>query len=297
MFHTLVAKLLYLCKRTQPDIHTAVAFLTTCVSKPDIHDYNKLCRCMWYLRGTSNLPLTLETQVPGKIEWYVDASFAVHPDMRSHTGAILSLGGGTAYSMSTWQKINTKSSTEAELVGIDDAMLAVCWTRNFLSAQGISIHDNVIYQDNHSAILLATNGQASSGKQTRHINIRYFIKDRIAQKEFRIAYCPTGVMLSDILTKPLQGSQFRMLRDCILNIKDISTQITTPISLTPNGSQECVEALNGTYMSPTTLTWPHMLMTRSWSQSWMKSIQWMVKNGSRLKVENALSGSHNLSQI
>jgi hypothetical protein len=133
-------------------------------------------------------------------------------------------------------------------------MLAVCWTRNFLSAQGISIHDNVIYQDNHSAILLATNGQASSGKQTRHINIRYFIKDRIAQKEFRIAYCPTGVMLSDILTKPLQGSQFRMLRDCILNIKDISTQITTPISLTPNGSQECVEALNGTYMSPTTLT-------------------------------------------
>jgi hypothetical protein len=51
------------------------------------------------------------------------------------------------------------------------------------------------------------------------------------------------------------------------------------------------------HMSPMTLTWPHMLITRSWSQSWMKSIQWMVENGSRLKVENALSGSHNLSQI
>jgi hypothetical protein len=68
--------------------------------------------------------------------------------MHGHTGAILSLVGGTAYPMSTRQKISTKSSTEAELVGIDDAMSAACWTCNFLIAQGISVHDNVLYQDN-----------------------------------------------------------------------------------------------------------------------------------------------------
>jgi hypothetical protein len=51
------------------------------------------------------------------VKWWVDASLAVHPDMKSHTGAAMSMGKGSVYSSSTRQKLNTKSSTEAELVG------------------------------------------------------------------------------------------------------------------------------------------------------------------------------------
>ena len=174
LFHHLVAKLLYLCKRVRPDLHTAVAFLTTRVMGPDADDYKKLARCIRYLRGTRDLCLTLEADEDGKIHWWVDASFAVHPDMKSHTGAALSLGRGAAYTMSTRQKINTKSSTEAELVGVDDAMPIIIWTRNFLKAQGYEVLENTVYQDNQSAILLEKNGRASSGKRTRHVDIRYF---------------------------------------------------------------------------------------------------------------------------
>jgi hypothetical protein len=93
----------------------------------------------------------------------------------------------------------------------------------------------VVYQDNQSAMLLEKNGTASSGKRTRHINIRYyFVKDRIDNGELRVEYCPTEEMLADIFTKPLQGALFRKFRDRLLNINQDNIR-STP-------SQECVEA-------------------------------------------------------
>ena len=93
---------------------------------------------------------------------------------RGHTGGTVSLGKGHQYSTSTKQKLNTRSSTESELVAIDDLMPSVLWTRLFLEAQGYKVRDNVILQDNKSTLLLAENGKASSGRRTKHINIRYF---------------------------------------------------------------------------------------------------------------------------
>jgi hypothetical protein len=94
--------------------------------------------------------------------------------MKSHMGGMMSLGKGAAYGTSTREKLNTKSSTEAELVGVNDVMPQILWTRYFLEAQGYGVEDSLVYQDNQSAILLEKNGRASSGKRTRHINIRYF---------------------------------------------------------------------------------------------------------------------------
>ena len=123
-------------------------------------------------------------------------------------------------------------------MGVDDAMSNVIWTRNFLLAQGVQIDDNVVYQDNQSAILLERNGRRSSGKRTRHIDIRYFfITDRIAKKEIRVEYCPTTDMLADMFTKPLQGGLFRKLRNKVLNVEDMHTTESSPQDPV---SQECV---------------------------------------------------------
>ena len=152
------------------------------------------------------------------MKWWVDASFAVHHDMKSHTGGSLSLGRGAVYGTSTKQKINTTSSTEAETVGIHEVLPQIPWTRYFMEAQGYGIEDSIVYQDNQSAILLAKNGRGSSSKRTRHINIRYFfVADRIASKEVKVEYCPTGDMVADYFTKPLQGSLFKKFRDFIMN--------------------------------------------------------------------------------
>jgi Reverse transcriptase (RNA-dependent DNA polymerase) len=241
IFHHIVMQLFYLCKRVRIDIHTAVAFLTTRVTKPDKDDWNKLARVIRYLRANKDLSLTLEANPNIVLEWWVDASFAVHPDMRSHTGAVLSLGKGGVYSMSTRQKINTKSSTEAELVGVDDAMSLIIWTKNFLEAQGYHASDNVVYQDNQSAMLLERNGRASSGKRTRHVDIRYFfVTDRIQQKQMRVEYCPTEEMIADFFTKPLQGSLFRKFRTFLLNTRSTQSFPANDTKDMTVETQECV---------------------------------------------------------
>jgi Reverse transcriptase (RNA-dependent DNA polymerase)/Zinc knuckle len=218
-FHHHVAKLLFLCKRARPDIQPAVAFLSTRVQAPDEDDYKKLARVMRYLRATINMELTLEGDGMNVVKWWADASFAVHPDFKSHTGGAMSMGKGVIYGTSTRQKINTRSSTEAELVAANDVMAQLLWTQNFLRDQGYSSTETRLYQDNQSAILLEKNGRGSSSKRTRHLNIRYFfITDRVANKDLTIEYCPTEQMIADFFTKPLQGSLFRRLRDLVMNV-------------------------------------------------------------------------------
>jgi hypothetical protein len=100
MFHTNTAKLLFLSKWARPDIQPAVAYLTTQVISPDEDDYKKLSRVMKYLRGSIDRVLTLEADKAHVVKWWVDAAFAVHHDMKSHTGGTMSLGKGSIYSTS-----------------------------------------------------------------------------------------------------------------------------------------------------------------------------------------------------
>ena len=91
----------------------------------------------------------------------------VHPNMQVRMGVVLSLGGGAIYGSSTKQKQNTRISTEAELVGVNNALLKLLWTRQFLSGQGFGDKDTVIYQDNQSVMLLEKygGGKASDFRQ------------------------------------------------------------------------------------------------------------------------------------
>jgi hypothetical protein len=161
----------------------------------------------------------------------------------------MSLGQGVIYRTSKRQKLNTKSSTESEVVGTDDVMPQMLWTLYFLGAQGYKIDDNILYQDNKSSILLETNGRGSSGKRTRHINVRYFfIADRVKSKEIRIEYCPTGIMIADYFTKPLQGLLFRRLRAMIMGNTDIvptDQPLVQPDGVTTFNNQPPTAKLNG----------------------------------------------------
>jgi hypothetical protein len=133
-FHNFAAKCLFLTKRARPDIHNAVAFLTTRVRQPDKDDWKKLQRMIRYLRGSQDLPLKLSTDGTSIIKWWVDGSHGVHFDMRGHTGGMASLGKGALKPMSTRQKLNTRSTTETELVGADDMMPQIMWTNYFMNA-------------------------------------------------------------------------------------------------------------------------------------------------------------------
>jgi hypothetical protein len=107
------------------------------------------------------------------VKWYVDASFAVHPDFKSHTGAFMTLGKGAMQSIARKQKMNVRSSTEGELVAANNAATMILWTKLFLEAQGYNVEKHIVYQDNKSVILLEANGKKSLGKQTRALSICY----------------------------------------------------------------------------------------------------------------------------
>ena len=170
-FHSIVAKLLYVSKRCRLDIQLSIAFLCTRVSCSTEQDWNKLRRVLEYLHGTIDECLILGCDDITKMKTWVDSSYAVHNDLKSHTGGTISFGRGAVMSKSSKQNLNTKSSTEAELVGASDYLPHAIWGKKFLESQGYSLTENTFYQDNMSTIQFAKNERKSCGQNSRHIDI------------------------------------------------------------------------------------------------------------------------------
>ena len=223
-FHSVTASLLFISRRCRLDIQTTIAFLCTRVGNPDEEDWNKLRRVLQYLKGTIDLVLTLGADDITKTKSWIDVSYGIHEDCRSHTGGCMSWGWGVLLTKCQKQKLNTKSSTEGEIVGVSDFLPNVIWTRMFLQAQGIVLQENIVYQDNQSSMKILKNGKRSSSQKTKHMDNRYFwIKDRTKSEGIQVEYCPTEKMVADFFTKPLQGGLFKKFRDIILGYKHIST--------------------------------------------------------------------------
>ena len=237
IFVHLLMQGLYLSQRGRPDIRTAISFLCSRLQNPNEDDYKKLTRLVRYLRGSKELILTLCANNDGIIRWWFDASYAVHHDMKGHTGATLSLGKGGIYNRSWKQRLVARSSTESELIRVYDVLPQVLWTKQFLEEQGWSDSATVIYQDNTSSILLERNGRSSSTKRTKHMNIRYFYAtEQVKKKAIHVTHCPTDEMVGDFFTKPLQGSLFIKMRNYIMGNEEPGYQVLPRSVLSNQGS-------------------------------------------------------------
>ena len=172
-----------------------------------------------YFVSTKELLLILSANDSDSLYWYADSSFAVHPNMRSHNGAGMTLGRGFAISISSAQKLNTGSSTHAEFVCVSDILLMSQWVQLFVLAQGLQVKRNVIFQDNELAELLEVEGKKSSSKRTHHINICFFlVTDAIAKEECKVRWISRNYMYADSLTKAQQGAEFFVMRDFIMGV-------------------------------------------------------------------------------
>ena len=214
-------------KRARPDLETAVAFLCTGVSKCGISDWKKLRRVLQYAKKTLTDKQIIGASNLQELFMFVDASYAIYDDKRGITGGCMSMGTGFFHARSSKQKINTKSSTETELVGVSEYLPFNIWAVNFLHEQGYDLNANVLYQDNHGAILMERNGRNSCTGNSRHIDIRYFfVKDRVDKGELSVKYCPTYLMIADYFTKPLQGRLFNLFRDVIMGHRQLQEIIS-----------------------------------------------------------------------
>jgi len=209
---SILMSLMYVAIRTRLDILKEVTYLTTFVNDPSATEWYKLYKVIGYLKKYSKLSLVFTSNESNKLEIYADASYRVHENTAGHSGIIIRLYGNTIFGKSNKQKIITKSSTEAELIALDEATTYCIWIMELLNELNINYEIPVlIYQDNLSTITLAEAGKGNF-KRTKHILNRYFwIKQFIDSGEIKLMYLPTRQMIADLLTKPVIGALFKQL--------------------------------------------------------------------------------------
>ena len=262
-YHHTTAQMLFIGSRARRDLQPVISFLTTRVKSPDKDDWGKVKRALKYINGTRRLKLRIKIEgVEDLINllWYIDGAHCVHWDSRGHGGAALMMGKGAMTSYSNRLRMNTRSSTETEMVTVDRYMPEVLWTMYFLREQGFPVEVSRIAQDNEAAQLLETKGRFSSTSRTKHFkNKVFFVKDQVDQGEIVIVDCPTEKMCADFFTKAQQGSLFRIMRailmGCDIEYVDpldpapkskhhVDDKITrapkTGVSTTRPSAQECV---------------------------------------------------------
>ena len=172
-----------------------------------------------YLSGSKELVFTIRGGDNYDICAYIDASHAVTDNYRSQTGVATVIGGKTMIHWKTnTQKLNTKASTESELVATSDGMPQSIFIKEFVE-EILNMPVNLtLMQDNTSTISLIKAGRALS-ESTRHINIRFFyVHDYVNKGIIKLEYCPTEIMMADGFTKPLQGAKFIEFRNFVLGI-------------------------------------------------------------------------------
>ena len=159
-------------------------------------------RVLSFLKGTIKDKRIIGASSPHELYLWIDAAYAVHENMRGHTGGTMSYGTGVIHARAGKQKLNIKSSTECELVGTSEYCPYNIWQVMFMEEQGFKIHKNILFQDNTSAIKMEKNGRNSCTGNSRHVNIRYFfVKDRVDKDEIQIVHCPTHLMLADFFLR------------------------------------------------------------------------------------------------
>jgi hypothetical protein len=109
--------------------------MATKVHSCDGDDVDKAIRLVKYIRGTKDTGIILRPGASGiSVHLYVDASYGVRADRPSHTGSCVVIGDvGAVHRKSTKQQIVTKSSMEAEMVGLSNSTNQGLFTRNFLT--------------------------------------------------------------------------------------------------------------------------------------------------------------------
>ncbi len=220
LFQAMIGSLLYLAISTRPDILFAVNYLSRYNQNPSKSHIELARRIMAYVAGTRHLGLVFHSGEGIKLYATVDASYACHTDLKSHTGVTLHIGknSGSVFSLTQKQSITADSSTVAEFIGCHLAAKQILWARNLLEELGFPQDlPTTMFEDNKSTIVLLNREYNCS--KTKHIQLRYnFIREHIKENRIRVEYLASEDMISDMLTKNLLPTTFLHLRTKLLGM-------------------------------------------------------------------------------
>lgn len=215
-YQRLIGTLIYIATYTRLDIAASVSILSRKMNCPTEYDWLEAKRVLRYLKNTKDLKLILGSVVSEEKDvllGYSDADWAQDvEDRKSNSGYLFKFNGGTVSWACRKQSCVALSSTEAEYIALAEACQEAVWLRNLLKDFGEEqIQPTVIFEDNQSCIKLVNKDKYS--KRTKHVSTKYnYVKDLSDTGITSYIYCPTDVMIADVLTKPLERVKLEFLR-------------------------------------------------------------------------------------
>jgi hypothetical protein len=164
-----------------PEIDFAISFLNTRANKPNKSDEVKLTHVLQYLFNNQDGCLTFKPSTLN-IYAYCDASYAIHPDARSHYGNIIMLGKGNSPIHNKSGVIHSvvRSSTEAEISALNEVTSDLLWTIDILKE--LQLYDGLtrIFEDNQASISLINKEPRNYQTRSKHIRVKYeFLREQV----------------------------------------------------------------------------------------------------------------------
>ena len=86
------------------------------------------------------------------METWIDELHVVHDDTRGHTGGCISCGVDIIHGKASKQNMNTKITTELEVVAVRKYVTYKIYMIDIFLGKGYNLYKNIFYQDNESAI-------------------------------------------------------------------------------------------------------------------------------------------------
>jgi hypothetical protein len=150
-----IGSIMHATVHTRPDISFCTSMAAQKLVSPNRRDMELANRILMYLHKTREQGLTFSGNGGVKLSMTVDASYAEHPDRKSHYGISLHVGdnSGSVQTISKKTKMTTLSSTEAEYIGMCEGAKVISWGRQFLGELGFTQTDpSTMYEDNQQSI-------------------------------------------------------------------------------------------------------------------------------------------------
>jgi hypothetical protein len=212
-FMSAVGSIQYIASVTRPDLSFAAHALARHMSASAKEHWQAALHVMRYLQSTKNLGITFGgSENKSLVEAYTDADFANASDCKSVSGMVIRVYGSCVVWRSKRQDTIASDTTEAEIIAMTSAAKELMWVKKLLVDLNMRPERPILWGDNRSADILATN--AVSSDRSKHIRVKHLkVREYVRLDEIVVEWIGTLDMLADVMTKVLPGPAMQLVRD------------------------------------------------------------------------------------
>ena len=215
----LVGMLAHYSIMTRPDLAQAVGQLQRFCRDPRKRHWYAALRVVKYIKGTKNYGLCYTKDGLEKVIGYADSDWASdEEDRKSTTGWVfIYMGAAICWKSKKQPGRAARSTAEAELIALDQAVREALWLRKMCKGLDIGVSPDgkaptiIVYEDNEACLNIANGSQWS--QETKHVQVKHFaVREDVRDKRVEIRRVDTSENIADMFTKALGRVKFQKFR-------------------------------------------------------------------------------------